>query len=210
MTMVLFVSLLLAFCWQIPPLRVFIIVCALFFLLCFLLTLTEKDKYTYKIKKDSNWSKIMEEYAKKRRRLEIYNEDYAFHRWQENQFSYYAPLYKEKMDNPPKTKVIVQLKDKSAPIYLSDEMTCNERLNELHLRYSGRGADKRKSTQQPITAGSVSCCLRPKRGAQMCRLSDLQSCRLRGRRHAALRNVAPHCILEAPVWTFTRAVTQSS
>lgn len=138
MTMVLFVSLLLAFCWQIPPLRVFIIVCVLFFLLCFLLTLTEKDKYTYKIKKDSNWSKIMEEYAKKRRRLEIYNEDYAFHRWQENQFSYYAPLYKEKMDNPPKTKVIVQLKDKSAPIYLSDEMTCNERLNELHLRYRGK------------------------------------------------------------------------
>ena len=75
----------------------------------------------------------------------------------------------------------------------------------------GRGADKKESTQQPITVGNGNFWLWLKQSrARACRPSGLQSFRHRNRYHATLRNVPQRCILGRPVWTFTPVVTRNS
>ena len=75
----------------------------------------------------------------------------------------------------------------------------------------GRGADKKKSMQPPITVGNGNCWLWLKQSrARVCRPSGLQSFRHRNRHHATLRNVPQRCILETPVWIFIPGAIRNS
>ena len=67
----------------------------------------------------------------------------------------------------------------------------------------GRGADKRESTQQPITVGSVKYWLRLEQCRdRVCQPLHLQNFQHRSRCPATLRNVLPHCELAMPVWIY--------